>query len=270
MNALDVFRGLSEPRRAELTEVEEQLLRSGTPQSFRSGDDTLAGWSWGTTGPRILLVHGWDSRGSHLGQWVAPLRRAGFQVWAFDGPAHGDSTGKQSSVVHYGKALLEIGRTYGPFSGLVAHSVGSPAALYAFHNGMRVCSSVHIAGPASLERVIHRFAQAAGLDAAGTSQLHRLTEAHIGQPIVSMELDALIEGFRHPALLLHDPTDREVPYAESCALAEMWRGAQLVAIPGAGHRRIIAHPQAIAAAVAHLASTIPLHTNAADKVTADE
>jgi len=270
MNALDVFRGLSEPRRAELTEAEAQLLRSGTPQSLRVSGSMLAGWSWGSAGPRILLVHGWDSRASHLGQWVAPLCRAGFQVWAFDGPAHGDSTGKQSSVVHYGKALLEMADTYGPFSGLVAHSVGSPAALYAFHNGMRVCSSVHIAGPASLARVIHRIAQAAGLDAAKADQLHRLTEAHIGQPVASMELDALADGLRHPALLLHDPADREVPYAESCALAEIWRGAQLVAIPGAGHRRIIAHPEAIAAAVAHLASTIPLHTSAAEKVTADE
>lgn len=270
MNALDLFRGLSEPRRAELTEAEAQLLRSGTPQSFRSGAGTLAGWSWGTTGPRILLVHGWDSRASHLGQLVAPLCRAGFQVWAFDGPAHGNSTGKQSSVVHYGKTLLEIAGAYGPFNGLVAHSVGSPAALYAFHNGMRVCSSVHIAGPASLERVIHRVAHAAGLDAAETDRLHRLTEAHIGQSIASMELEALADGLQHPALLLHDPADREVPYAESCALAKMWHSAQLVAIAGAGHRRIIAHPEAIAAAVAHFASTIPLHTSAAVKVTADE
>ncbi|WP_151637524.1 alpha/beta fold hydrolase [Noviherbaspirillum aerium] len=270
MNALDVFRGLSEPRRIELTEAEAQLLRSGTPQSFPAGEGALAGWSWGTAGPRILLVHGWESRASHLGQWVAPLCRAGFQVWGFDGPAHGDSPGTLSSVVHHGKALLEIAGAYGPFSGVVAHSVGSPAALYAFHNGMRVCSSVHIAGPASLERVIHRFAQAAGLDAVGTDQLHRLTEAHIGQPIASMELGALVDGLRHPALLLHDPADHEVPYAESCALTEIWRGARLVAIPGVGHRRIIAHTEAIAAAVAHLASTIPIHKSAAEKVTADD
>lgn len=263
MDKWEVLRGLLEPRRIGLTEAENQLLRSGTPHTLQAHEDTLAGWSWGAAAPRVLLIHGWDSRASHFGQYVGPLCRAGFQVWAFDGPAHGDSTGSLSSVVHHGKAILAIADAFGPFDGLVAHSVGSPAALYAFHNGMRVRSSVHIAGPSSLKRVIQRNTQAINLDAIGTEELIRLTEAHIGQPLASMELDALADGFLHPALLLHDPADREVPYAESCALAEAWHGAKLVDIVGAGHRRIIGHPEAIAASVEHLTYTISLQKNAA-------
>lgn len=256
MNTLDILRGLSEPRRIEMTDAEMSLLQSGTPHSLQADGNTLSGWSWGEAGPRILLAHGWESRASHFGQFVAPLCRAGFQVWAFDGPAHGGSSGSLSSVVHYGKALLAIANAFGPFDGVVAHSVGSPATLYAFHKGMRVRGSVHIAGPASLERVLRRLAEATGLKATETEKLIRLMEAHIGQPVASMELDALADGFRHPALLLHDPADREVPYAESCALAEVWHGAQLMPVPGAGHRRIIGHPDVIAASVEHLASTI--------------
>lgn len=270
MNKLEVLRGLSEPRRVALTEVEMQLLRSGTPHTVQANGYTLAGWSWGNPGPRVLLVHGWDSRASHLGQFIAPLCRAGFQVWAFDGPAHGDSTGNLSSVVHHGKAILAIAGAFGPFDGLVAHSVGSPAALYAFHKGLRVRGSVHIAGPASLKRVLLRIAHAIELTVAGIEKLIRDTEAHIGQPVDSMELDALADGFRHPALLLHDPADREVPYAESCALADAWRGAKLVDIAGAGHRRIIGHPEAIAVSVGHLAYNIPAPKSAVEKVAADE
>jgi predicted alpha/beta hydrolase family esterase len=173
-------------------------------------------------------------------------------------------------VVHHGKAILAIADAFGPFDGLVAHSIGSPAALYAFQNGMQVRSSVHIAGPASLKRVILRLAQAINLNATGTEDLIRLTETHIGQPVAAMELDALADGFLHPALLLHDPADREVPYAESCALAEAWHGAKLIDIAGAGHRKIIGHPGAIAASVEHLASTIFVLKNAAEKVAADE
>lgn len=262
MNTLNVLHGLSEPCRAALTEAETQLLQSGTLQSLQADGNTLVGWSWGDAGPRVLLVHGWDSRASHFGQFVLPLCRAGFQVWAFDGPGHGDSSGSLSSVVHHGKAILAIAEAFGPFDGLIAHSVGSPAALYAFHNGMRVRSSVHIAGPASLVRVIQRIAQATDMDATGTEQLLRLTEAHIGQPVSSMELDALADGFLHPALMLHDPADLVVPYAESCALAEAWHGAKLVDIAGAGHSRIMGHPEAIAASVEHLASTILVQNSA--------
>jgi pimeloyl-ACP methyl ester carboxylesterase len=95
-------------------------------------------------------------------------------------------------------------------------------------------------------------------------------EEHISQPITSMELRALADGLRHPALLLHDPADREVPYGESCALAKAWRGAKLVDMAGAGHRRIIGHPEAIAASIAHLAFTIPIQTTTIEKVSADE
>lgn len=270
MNKLDVFRGLSEPRRAGLTEAETQLLRAGTAHTLKANGNTLAAWSWGNAASRVLLVHGWDSRASHLGQFVEPLCRAGFQVWAFDGPAHGDSTGSLSSVVHHGKAILAIADAFGPFDGLVAHSVGSPAALYAFHKGMRVHSSVHIAGPASLKRVILRLSQAINLNVAATEDLIRLTETHIGQSVASMELDALADGFLHPALLLHDPTDREVPYSESCALAAAWPGAKLVDIVGAGHRRIIGHPEAIAVSVEHLVSTIFVPDSVVEKVADDE
>lgn len=262
MNVADIFSWLCEPRRAELTEAETKLLGTGTPRSLRVDGNTLSGWSWGSTGPRILLVHGWESRASHLGQFVGPLCRAQFQVWAFDGPAHGASSGTSSSVVHYGKALLAIAKEFGSFDGVIAHSVGSPAALYAFQQGMRVRASVHIAGPASLERVIRRMAGAAGLKAADTGRLFALVEQHIGQPVASMELGALADGFRHPALLLHDPADREVPYAESLVLADAWPDARLVSMSGAGHRRIIWHPEAIAAAVAHLLQANPNQASA--------
>lgn len=258
MTISEVVRGLTAPRRAPLLEADAQLLQSGTPHTLRTDANTLAGWSWGAAGPRVLLVHGWESRASHFGQFVGPLCKAGFQVWAFDGPAHGDSSGSFSNVVHHGKAILAIAEAVGPFDALVAHSVGSPAALYAFHQGMRVRRSVHIAGPSSLRRVIHQIAQAVNLNAADTAEVVTLVEKHIGQSVASMELEALAEGLRHPALLLHDPADREVPYAESRALAQAWQGARLVDIAGAGHRRILGNAEAIAATVEHLACDIRL------------
>lgn len=265
MTKWEILRGMAAPRRADPSEAEIQLLRSGRPHTLQTDDNTLAGWSWGAAAPRVLLVHGWESRASHFGHFIGPLCAAGFQVWAFDGPAHGESSGSLSSVVHHGKAILAFADAFGPFDALVAHSVGSPAALYAFHHGMRVRSSVHIAGPSSLRRVIHKTAQAANLDAGETEELVRLTEEHIGQPVASLETDALADGFLHPALLLHDPADREVPYAESCALAQAWRGARLVGIAGAGHRRIIGHAEAIAASIEHLAETISRPKNAVGK-----
>lgn len=256
MDAKAAFQLLTKPRRVAMTADETALLQSGTSRRVTMQSHDLAGWSWGETGPRIMLVHGWESRGSHLGQFVKPLRAAGFQVWAFDAPSHGDSLETAASVVHHGRALLDIAQAHGPFDGVVAHSAGSPAALYAFRHGMRVKSSVHIAGPASLERVVRRMAKAGALDVEGTEELLATMEAFIGHPLASMEAEELTSGLLHPALLLHDPADPEVPYKETTLLARSWPSARIMSIEGTGHRRIIRDPRTITATVMHLTKTI--------------
>jgi pimeloyl-ACP methyl ester carboxylesterase len=50
-------------------------------------------------------------------------------------------------------------------------------------------------------------------------------------------------------LLLHDPEDREVPFADGLALAEAWPGARLEPLVGAGHTRALRHPDVISRAV---------------------
>jgi pimeloyl-ACP methyl ester carboxylesterase len=49
--------------------------------------------------------------------------------------------------------------------------------------------------------------------------------------------------------VLHDPDDREVPFAEGRALAAAWPGAQFVPLPGTGHSRALRDPAVIARAV---------------------
>lgn len=256
MNATELFHGFSTPRRAPPGPDDATLFALARPQRITHDGLALAGWSWGAPGPKVLLVHGWESRASHLGRFVAPLQHAGFQVWAFDAPAHGDSEGETSSVIHYGRALLAIAQTYGPFDGLIAHSVGSPAALYAFRHGMRVEASVHIAGPSSLERVLRRTAEVAGLDASELERFHAMVEAYSGEPIATMDLHNLAPSLTHAALLLHDPEDREIPFVESKLLRNAWPHARLLEVHGAGHRRIIGHPDAIQVSIDHMTATI--------------
>ncbi len=91
------------PRRVAAQPEELALLaraRHETLPASAAGPDApaLPCWVW-EPGPHaaaaVLLVHGWDSRGSHLGAWVPPLLRAGVRVLAFDAPAHGDAPGRQ-------------------------------------------------------------------------------------------------------------------------------------------------------------------------------
>jgi len=246
---------MTTPNRTELSDAEQQLLAAGRRRDIVHEGKTVATWTWGRGTP-VLLVHGWDSRASHLGHFVQALTGAGFAVTAFDAPAHGESAGTQSSVVHHGLSIVAVAKALGPFAGLVVHSVGSPAALLAFANGMRVQASVHIAGPASLERVLRRFADAAQLPPPEFASFREKVATLAGLPIARTELDALAPGMLHPALIVHAPEDPEVPYAESEHLHAAWAGSELMSAPGLGHRRIIRDAGVVSAATRFLSERL--------------
>jgi pimeloyl-ACP methyl ester carboxylesterase len=99
-----------------------------------------------------------------------------------------------------------------------------------------------------LERGVERFCSAVGLGNADCVEFRRRVEDFIGMQLSETDLAKLsLPG--HPALLLHDPTDREVPFAEAEFLAAAWPTAALTPIDGVGHRRIMQSGAAIDRAV---------------------
>lgn len=239
------------PRRAAM-QVEDDLVPGAAPFAFDYDGMQLRGQVAGEGAKTVLLVHGWESRAAHLHGFLSALQQAGFRVAAFDGPAHGNSEGKKGDVAEMGKAVLAARESIGRIDAVIAHSAGSPAALYAMTHGLRVAASVHLAGPASFERVLQRFAAACGLDDAAFLRFRGLVHEALGIDPALLEEDAITRGLDHPALLIHDAADKEVPFEESRRLQARWPGAELVPVTGLGHRRIIQDGEVIRNAVTFL------------------
>jgi hypothetical protein len=244
------------PRRAAATPEENALLGSARTDGAAVDGQRLRVWQWGRGEHAVLLVHGWDSRGSHLAGFVGPLLRAGLRVVAFDALAHGDSDGAWSTVAHHARSVRAVADRAGPVSAVIAHSVGSPASLLAFRSGLAVRASVHMSGPASLARVAAGVAGAAGLPADRVPQFLAAVERRAGLPLAAADLPSIAEGLAHPGLLLHDPEDREIPFAESERLAAHWPAAVLVPTGGLGHRRILRDPGVIERVVDFVAQSV--------------
>lgn len=254
-----VLQKIVTPRRVPADPQEQALLADARLTHVTHRDRQLAVWQWGSTGPQVLLVHGWDSRASHLGGFVRALLAAGYRVLAFDGPAQGESEGSRSNVVDLGQAALRVAEAAGPVEATIGHSMGSPALLYAFAQGLLVRASIHICGPSSLKGVLHRTAGMLGMDAEQRDRLLSLMEAETGIPLENMELSRLANGLRHPALIIHDPEDREIPFEESRRLQSAWPGAMLQAVSGVGHRRIINDLAVIELGVKMLSRHLPVN-----------
>lgn len=205
----------------------------------------VTAWRWGH-GPTVLLVHGWEGRGSQLGAFVEPLVRAGLSVVAFDAPGHGDSPGHRLYLTDLADCIAEIARAIGPLHAIVAHSFGAAATLLAHQRGgVDARRNVMISPNALIDDAVARFARAVALDAGDLASLEGQLAESSGVSIDSLGLDQLV-GARDAALLVvHDRDDREVPFVHGERLAAAWRQATLEATSGLGHRRILRDPRVI-------------------------
>jgi pimeloyl-ACP methyl ester carboxylesterase len=242
----------SAPERVPLSATERAALAPHAEPPLRHEGLKLARWTLGS-GPRVVLVHGWSSRGAHLLGFARTLADAGFSVTLFDLPGHGDSTGHAASVVHAGRALRALMADIGEVHGVIGHSMGSAAALLAFAHGLQVKRSVHLAGPSSLTPMVKGIARAQGLGPADAAAFTGWVENFIGTRIANVDLERLRHGLRHPGLIVHDTEDRTVPFAASQELHAAWAGSRFEPVAGLGHRRLLADADVIARSVSFIA-----------------
>jgi pimeloyl-ACP methyl ester carboxylesterase len=210
---------------------------------------SIAAWRWGH-GPAVLLVHGWEGRGSQLGALVEPLVAAGLSVIAFDAPGHGDSPEHRLYLTDLADCITDVAAALGPLHAIVAHSFGAAAALLAHARaGVSAQRNVMIAPNVLIDDSLRRFARVVGLDESDRGALEQRLAEQTGLAPSSLGLDRLA-GERDSALLVvHDRGDREVPYEHGARLAAAWPDAELRATEGLGHRRILRDSEVIAATV---------------------
>jgi pimeloyl-ACP methyl ester carboxylesterase len=234
------------PPRPRTSARVEAILKGGRRIDVAEGRTRIAAWSWGQ-GPTVYLVHGWAGMGGQLGAFVAPLAAQGFRVVTFDGPGHGHSGGRRASIVHFARALSAVARVFGPAHGVVAHSLGAPAAAFAMkHHGLAADRIALLAPPADPGDWSRLFAARLGVSARTMETMRARSERWLGVTWEQVSLTALASGQQTPALVVHDVEDGEVPFTHGAAVAAAWPGARLVETTGLGHRRLLRDETVIA------------------------
>jgi pimeloyl-ACP methyl ester carboxylesterase len=220
----------------------------------------LAAWEWGPAdGPVVLLVHGWEGRGSQLGTLVGPMAAAGFRVVTFDAPAHGDSPGRLSSLVHFADAVARAAEAFGPLHDVVAHSMGGPATLWALRKRGPTPRLVLISPPLDVRDFSRQLARTLAMPETVRHRLHARLAKRFGVPVEALRADDVASTMRGPLLVIHDENDMEVPIECGVAIARAWPGAELVRTRGLGHRRLLRDGDTLATIMCFLSSPADGH-----------
>ncbi|MDA8020335.1 MAG: alpha/beta fold hydrolase [Thermoanaerobaculia bacterium] len=210
------------------------------------GNKELRAWAWGDGGSRTaLLVHGWAGRGSQLGSLAAPLVAQGFRVVAFDGPGHGRSSGRRSSLPEMAGAVAAMLRNLRGADAVIAHSLGATATAAALagypglDSDLDVGALAFVAPPSEVHGLIRRFSQMTGLSMPVLQEMRRRIEKRFGIEWHELQVSQLAPRIARPVWVAHCVDDREIPIEQGRELAAVWPGASLHETAGLGHRRIL-------------------------------
>lgn len=237
---------------------EEAVLAKGVRTRVRHAGSWLPVWTWGEPeAATILLVHGWEGRGSQLGAFVAPLVRAGFRVVAFDAPGHGDAPTRHASAVEHARGIVSVAERFGPIHAVVGHSVGAAASLLATRFGLEAEAFALLAPPVSPRRFADGFARIFDLPPGVKDGMLARVERRYGMAV--KDIDAVVDAgrVRRPMLVIHDADDKVVPFRDGASIAGAAPNAELVETHGLGHSRILRAPDVVDLVTRFVTRTAP-------------
>ncbi|RZL34937.1 MAG: alpha/beta fold hydrolase, partial [Rubrivivax sp.] len=80
--------------------------------------------------PKVLLTHGWAGDAQQMRALADTLAADGFEPVLLDLPAHGRSSGWRSNLLQWVRAMFAVTARFGPWDGVVAHSLGAMALMF--------------------------------------------------------------------------------------------------------------------------------------------
>lgn len=235
------------PRRLPMRDWERPAAESAQRVEFRTG---LSGLRWGSRGPVVLALHGWEGRATQFRFIAEALVRSGRRVIAIDGPAHGRSPGSVAHPRLFAEALLdaagEITAEAGALETVVGHSMGAGAVSYALSQGLHAERAVLIAGPSSYEAVVRGAAAFAGLGSRATREVLRVMENRTGLAPHALDVAQAGQVAELPVLVVHDRQDEFVGFHHAQRFMQRLPDAQLLETQGLGHWRVLTDPATVA------------------------
>ncbi len=203
----------------------------------------ITGYRWNRgAAKKALILHGFSSAACKFHQYVQPLINKGYEVVAFDAPAHGSSEGKTINALVYSNLVIQLSAQYGPFNGFISHSFG----------GLALCLALENAPPPAGSRVV-LIAPATETSTAIDSafKLFHLCDPRVrtafesiitklsGKPVSWFSVNRSIQQIEAEFLWVHDEDDTITPFADALVTRNKnLPNVQFVITQGLGHQQI--------------------------------
>jgi len=236
--ALDLFSTPQFRYKQKLPEV----FKEAEKLDFSFNGEKVTGYRWNRGGHRrVLIVHGFNSSVAKFDRYIKPLVKKGYEVLAFDAPAHGYSTGSKLNAVMFKEMILHIHKEYGPVKSYMGHSFGGLAISLAVEEiehdeSFRI---VLIAPVTESKTSIDFFFNFMKLN----EEVRKEFEEHItrlrNKPPSWYSVSRAVKNIKAKILWCHDEDDPLTPWIDAKkVMDEKHFNVEFIVTKGLGHRRI--------------------------------
>jgi pimeloyl-ACP methyl ester carboxylesterase len=226
--------------------------------SFTLLGNTIRGHRWlphhasAASPKKALLLHGFESASANFGQYISALLEKGYEVLAFDAPAHGRSEGKRITLPLYTQTIRAISERYGPIQSYMAHSYGG-LALCLFLESVPADESVRMALIAPVSEsvtAIDSFFQQLQLSPDLRMQFDRLIFEKSGFQPSHFSVRRAMQHIAADTLWVQDEEDPVTPLRDALQVkGDDHPNIRFIITRGLGHRKIYRDPAVIAQVV---------------------
>ncbi len=233
------YQAFFSPSRYEVKPSDREIIEWGNNYRIPFEGGELAVTTWGSSGPAVLLMHGWGGARAQMTGFVDPLLFAGYRVVAYDQPAHGESDGTMTNLLEIAPTMDLIAKQEGPFHAVIAHSFGTLITSYALveRNFPPPARLAYFGAFNQLLESLPRFQVIAGLSDEIMDGFRGMLYENFGRDVLEAITNELLTPQIHiPALMFHDATDNVTTVEDSRAIARVWNHAQYNETEGLGHR----------------------------------
>jgi esterase/lipase len=218
------------------------IFKEAEKLQFKHWEETVTGYRWNRGGHRkVLIVHGFNSSVAKFDRYIKPLIRKGYEVLAFDAPAHGYSTGKTVNAVMFKEMIVAIHKEYGPVTSFMGHSFGGLAISLALEEiehdeNTRV---VLIAPATESSRAINTFFSFLQLSEPVRKEFNDYILRLRNKPSEWYSVSRAVKNIKAKILWCHDEDDTMTPWEDAKkVMDEKHYNIEFIVTKGLGHRRI--------------------------------
>jgi esterase/lipase len=229
----------------------QKLPESNTPPAFFYAEHLymkmyglkIKGYRWNKGGfKKVLILHGFSSSSFKFNHFIAPLIEKGYEVIAFDAPAHGGSEGKTINAQEYSKLIEKIIKVYGPVNGFIAHSFGGIALSLTLEKTPHdENTKVVLIAPAT-ETTSAIDAAFKMLDIENKNirtAFEAIIQEKSGYPSKWFSIKRAMQHIKATTLWIHDEDDNITPLSDALKVKELnLPNVQFHITQGLGHRKI--------------------------------